>query len=251
MTSVSTAPDVIAWDNPPHLGPRGTVVLLPGRGEDPQLYERFGARIGADAYRVRVVADPTRWEEDAAEQVKRLRADEELPGPFILAGSDAGALFAVALAAGGEVEVDALLLAGLPTREADAVAEPQAWEDELGSRTACPTHRGRLEVAGRVERGALYAPVPPRWYDRADLSAVRVPVLALHGAADPVSPLAQARTVYAAASAVELVSLVDGRHDALNDISHRTSAATVLLFLERLRAGADAPAIAVREELHP
>ena len=111
MTSVSTVPDVVAWDNPPHLSPRGTVVLLPGRGEDPLLYERFGARLAADAYRVRAVADPTRWEEDSARQLKRLRADEELPRPFVLAGSDAGALFAVGLAARGQVDVDALLLA--------------------------------------------------------------------------------------------------------------------------------------------
>lgn len=76
-------------------------------------------------------------------------------------------------------------------------------------------------------------------------------MLALHGAEDPVSPPAHARAAYAAAPAAELVTLVGGRHDALNDISHRTSAATVLLFLERLRAGADAPAVAVREELHP
>jgi alpha-beta hydrolase superfamily lysophospholipase len=102
-----------------------------------------------------------------------------------------------------------------------------------------------------VTRGALYEPLPPDWYERALLAAVRVPVLALHGAADPVSPLDAARTEYAAAPAAELVSLTGGRHDALNDISHRTSAATVLLFLERLRAGGDAPAIAVREELRP
>ncbi|MFC4034831.1 alpha/beta hydrolase [Streptomyces polygonati] len=251
MTSVSTLPDVVIWDNPPHLDPRGTVVLLPGRGEDPRLYERFGSRIGADAYRVRVVADPTRWESDVVEQVKRLRADAGLPRPFVLAGSDAGALFAVGLAAGGELEIDALLLAGLPTRPSDLAAVPRSWEDELGSRTSCSTHRGRLEATGRVERGALYTPLPAEWYERADLAAVRVPVLALHGAADPVSPLDQARAAYAAAPAAELVSLVDGRHDTLNDISHRTSAATVLLFLERLRQGAQAPAIAVREELHP
>ncbi|WNI14835.1 alpha/beta hydrolase [Actinacidiphila sp. ITFR-21] len=251
MTSVSTVPDVIAWDNPPHLGPRGTVVVVPGRGEDPRLYERFGSRIGADAYRVRAVADPTRWEDDVTGLIRRLRADGELPRPFVLAGSDAGALFAAGLAASGEVAVDALLLAGLPTREADAAAAARPWEDELGTRTACPTHRGRLETAGRVEHGALYTPLPPRWFERADLAAVTVPVLALHGAADEISPLDRVRPVYAAAPAAELVSLADGRHDALNDISHRTSAATVLLFLERLRAGADAPAIAVREELHP
>lgn len=247
MTSVSTVPDVVAWDNPPQLAPRGTVVLLPGRGEDPRLYERLGARLGADAYQVRAVADPTRWAAVAIEQVKALLADEELPRPLVLAGSDAGALFAVGLVATGEVDVDALLLAGLPTQAQEA--QPADWDDELESRTACSTHRGRLADTENLQRGALFAPLPTEWYERADLAAVDVPTLALHGAADPVSPLAAARERYAAAPRLELVSLVGGRHDALNDATHRTSAATVLLFLERVREGADAPAIAVRENI--
>ena len=91
--------------------------------------------------------------------------------------------------------------------------------------------------------------MPDGWLDLADLKAVTVPVLGLHGAADTVSPLAAARQRYAAAPRAELVSIADGRHDAFNDITHRTAAATVILFLERLRLGADLPPIAVREEL--
>ena len=76
-----------------------------------------------------------------------------------------------------------------------------------------------------------------------------MPVLGLHGAADPVSPLAAAREKYAAAPHAELVSIADGRHDAFNDITHRTAAATIVLFLERLRNGADLAPIAVTEPL--
>ncbi|MEW1860271.1 lysophospholipase [Streptomyces sp. NPDC088194] len=248
MSSVSTVPDPTSWEIPPSLNPRGTVLLLPGRGEDPRLYERFGARIAADAYRVRAVADPSRWPREAARQVKEALAEGEPAKPLVLAGSDAGALFAVGLVAAGEVEVDALVLAGLPTKDV-AASQPADWSEELGSRTACPTHQGRLAEPGRLERGALYAPLPREWYDRADLSKVSVPVLGLHGAADPVSPPAAARTAYAAAPRAELVTLADGRHDAFNDLSHRTAAATVVLFLERLRLGADLAPIAISEEL--
>lgn len=248
MTSVSTVPDTTSWEIPPALNPRGTVLLLPGRGEDPRLYERFGRRIAADAYRVRAVADPSRWPREAARQVEEALAEEESARPVVLAGSDAGALFAVGLVATGEVAADALLLAGLPTKDA-AAAQPAQWSDELGSRTACPTHQGRLAEPGRLERGALYTPLPQEWYDRADLAKVTVPVLGLHGAADPVSPPAAARTAYAAAPRAELVTLADGRHDAFNDISHRTAAATVVLFLERLRLGADLAPVAIAEEL--
>jgi pimeloyl-ACP methyl ester carboxylesterase len=156
------------------------------------------------------------------------------------------------------------VLAGLPTvaarpdadtadggsPSADGQAETaDSWGAELEARTACPAHRGRL--AGPVlRRGALYEPVPDGWLHRADLKAVTVPVLGLHGAADTVSPLAAARERYAAAPHAELVSIADGRHDAFNDIMHRTAAATVTLFLERLRLGADLPPIAVTEELY-
>ena len=122
------------------------------------------------------------------------------------------------------------------------------WQAELEARTACPTHRGKL--AGDVlRRGALSEPVPEGWIEQAALKAVAVPVLGIHGAADPVSPLAAAREKYAAAPHAELVSIADGRHDAFNDITHRTAAATIVLFLERLRNGAGLAPIAVTEPL--
>jgi pimeloyl-ACP methyl ester carboxylesterase len=248
---------VTSWTEPEGLNPRGTIVVIPGRGERPEVYERFGRRLSSDAYRVHAVANPV---EDAAlteEQVETLR---DGPKPFVLAGSDTGALFAIGLVTSGRIAADALVLAGLPTAAAPAnggttaegaesAAESDgSWEAELEARTACPTHRGRL--AGPVlRRGALYEPVPDGWAQAADLKAVTLPVLGLHGAADPVSPLAAAREEYAAAPRAELVSITDGRHDAFNDITHRTAAATIILFLERLRLGADLPPIAVPEAL--
>ena len=248
-----TQPDqdaVASWTEPEGLSPRGTIVVIPGRGERPGVYERFGRRISGDAYRVHAVANPA---EDAALAEEQVLSLLDGPKPVVLAGSDTGALFAAGLVASGRLPgADALVLAGLPTAaaapEADAGADGSSWEAELEARTACPTHRGRL--AGAVlRRGALYEAVPDGWLDLANLKAVTVPVLGLHGAADTVSPLAAARERYAAAPHAELVSIAGGRHDAFNDITHRTAAATVILFLERLRLGADLPPIAVREEL--
>jgi pimeloyl-ACP methyl ester carboxylesterase len=245
---------VVSWTEPEGLNPRGTIALIPGRGEKPDVYERFGRRLSADAYRVHAVANPVEDPVVTEEQIGSLLGG---PGPFVLAGSDTGALFAAGLVASGRIAADALVLAGLPTLadlparagEPHAGGEPDdAWAAELEARTACPTHRGRL--AGAVlRRGALYEPVPDGWAEAADLKAVSVPVLGLHGAADPVSPLSAARAAYAAAPQTELVSITDGRHDAFNDITHRTAAATVVLFLERLRLGAGLPPIAVREKL--
>jgi pimeloyl-ACP methyl ester carboxylesterase len=254
MTSPSPQSPVVSWTEPEGLNPRGTIVVVPGRGERPDVYERFGRRLSVDAYRVHAVSNPIDDPDLTEEQIKEAFTG---PSPTVLAGSDTGALFAVGLVASGRIAADALILAGLPVAaSAEAVSSDKAvssetasggsWEAELEARTACPTHRGRL--AGPVlRRGALYEPGPDGWTERADLKAVSVPVLGIHGAADPVSPLAAARAQYAAAPHAELFSVADGRHDAFNDITHRTAAATIILFLERLRAGADLTPIAVRE----
>jgi alpha-beta hydrolase superfamily lysophospholipase len=240
-----TAPaPVRAWDNPPAVGPRGTLVVLAGRGEHPGVYERFGTRIAVDAYRVRAVGDPAADPEGVTQAVVELLADESLPAPRVLVGSDGGALFAAGLVASGKVQVDGLILAGLPTADAAAATGSGGWQDELEARTACPTHQGRLDADGGVRRGAIDEPLPAAWFDQADLSRVTVPILGLHGANDIVSPVGAAREAYATAPHAEVVTIVGGRHDALNDATHRTAAAAVVLFLERLRLGADLPDIA-------
>ena len=257
MTVSDQHASIASWAEPEGLNPRGTVIVFPGRGERPGVYERFGRRISADAYRVHAVANPV---EDAALAEEQARSLLDGPGPLVLAGSDTGALFAAGLVASGRLPgAGALVLAGLPAAtgqreagndagEAAGQTPGSSWEAELDARTACPAHRGRL--AGPVlRRGALYQPVPDGWVDLADLKAVPVPVLGIHGAADSVSPLAAARQKYAAAPHAELVSIAGGRHDAFNDITHRTAAATVILFLERLRLGTGLPPIAVREQL--
>ena len=142
--------------------------------------------------------------------------------------------------------VDALVLAGLPA--GPEAGSAGSWKEELDARTACPAHRGRLTDSA-LRRGALYEPIPAGWLERGDLGGLRMPILGLHGSDDPISPLEQVRDRYAAASPAELVSITGGRHDVLNDQTHRTVAAAVVLFLERLRLDAGPRPIAVWEEL--
>lgn len=151
----------------------------------------------------------------------------------MLAGSDTGAVLAPAVA--GPLGVDAVVLAGYPVAGGAAEAGIEA-------RTACPVHAGRLRDDPRFVAAALAGPVP----GGAPLDAVEVPVLALHGAADTVSPYPAARAALSAVPDLVLVTLAGGRHDAFNDRSHRTAAAHVVLFLEDLRAGA---AVATSERL--
>ena len=241
MTIAGAVPAVRSWTESDGVAPRGTLVVVPGRGEHAGVYERFGRRISGDGYRVHAVADPTVDEDRTVEQI---RAALDGPAPHLLVGSDAGALLAAGLVATGSVQVDGLVLAGFP---ADVVAEQQEWEDEVGARTACPTHQARLSGDGALRRGALADRLPGEWHARAVAADVPVPVLGLHGAADVISPLPSVRGWYAGVPAAELVTIAGGRHDALNDATHRTAAATIVLFLERLRLGADLPTIATLE----
>jgi alpha-beta hydrolase superfamily lysophospholipase len=217
------------------------VVLLHGRGEHPGLYERFGRRLSADAYVVHVLdAWPDRAPAELAAAVDALAEDAAVP--LVLAGSDTGALHALAAAVRTTAAPDALLLVGVPRPAGDGDNSGDSdgdWAGELDARTACPAHRGRLDADPLFAPGALAVPVP------ADLAAAaegalatlpELPVLLLHGAADPVSPPATARALAARLPLTTLATVTDGRHDTLNDLQHRSVAALTVQWLERLRS---------------
>ena len=227
-----------AWDEPTGIAARGTVIVAAGRGETADAYGRFGRRIAADGYRVRVLPDVSADVEASIAAAGKLLVDDSLPGPKVVVGSDTGALFARKLAERQAPGLDAIILAGLPVAAARPPITLPGWDDELEARTACPTHRGVLGN-GAVQPGALFsAPIPTELIGDAGYRGT-LPTLALHGDSDPVSPLDTARDSYPVAPVV----IVGGRHDVLNDITHRSVAATIILFLERLRLGADLPEI--------
>ena len=237
-----------SWYPSEGLLQRGTVVLLPGRGEHPGVYERLGRRLSADAYVVHVL------ELDEASDTERTASDiaqvaQGAAAPLVLAGSDTGALRALAVAAHPSAAPDALLLVGVPsTGDAPSTGD---WEQQLTARTACPTHRGRLAADPLFDRTALDAPVAPDLASAAEEAVPQLaalPVLLVHGEADPVSPVATARELAARLPEAALATVADGRHDSLNDISHRSVAATVVLWLERLRAGAHRSAVVTLQQ---
>lgn len=239
--TLESAPGTRTWDEPAGIAPRGTVLVLVGRGETPEVYERLGRRLAADAYRVIALDEGP----DAEATAAALLADDDLPAPHVLLGSDAGALLAVRLARSGAAGLDAVVLAGLPTRDGSPAT---TWEDEIAARTACPNHRG---VLGRAARGALAdAPLVPAAALVASLvtplqvpPTLGAPLLALHGGQDGISPVGDAVAAYRRLGAQQVAVVEGGLHDILNDVSHRSVAATVVLFLERLRLGADLPVL--------
>jgi pimeloyl-ACP methyl ester carboxylesterase len=189
---------------------------------------------------------------DLADAVAKLVAD--VPGPVVLAGSDTGALRALALAVSGIGEISGLILVGLPGRAPSATAGD--WQQELEARTACPTHRARLDDDPDFVRGALAEPVSEDLLavlDDPAVDSLALPVLVVHGIDDPVAPASAASALADRLPAAELVLARTPSHDVLNDAIHRTVAAHVVQWLERLR-GDGGPArqlLAVRLATEP
>lgn len=200
---------------------RGTVVALPGRGEHPGLYARLGRRLVVDGWTLAVPAPGAGTGEVTG-------ALAGATGARVLLGSDTGALRAWELAA--DLAPDGLVLAGLPAGDPGPVPADRAGE--LDARTACPVHRGLLESDPDFTWGALARPAPPL----PSSALPDLPVLWLHGDADPVAPVAGVRALARPGDDVAVVA--DGVHDVLNDQFHRIVAARLVQFLERLAKGA-------------
>lgn len=232
MTTTTTP-----WDEPAGATPRGTLVVLPGRGETDASYQRFGRRLAADAYKVRLVPVDLDDLTGTRERVEKVLADESLPSPKVLVGADSGATLAASLV--GEVAADAAVLAGLAL---PGSATPDSWEDQVDARTACPVHRGVLDGDLLLDRAAHDRPLP--WSSLA-LTPPDKPVLVVHGADDRITPAADAVAPYVDAPGAVVRLVAGGRHDVLNDVAHRSVAATVVLFLESLRLGPELPPVLV------
>lgn len=245
-TPVTTRTDVdavTAWDEPPGGTPRGTLVLLPGRGETAASYERFGRRLAADAYRVRLVPVDLTDLEAARTTVEKLIADERLPEPTVLVGADSGAALAAEWAA--DLDVAGVVLAGVALPGSTGV---DSWEQEVEARTACPVHRRVLADDAAFMRGELDRPLPWRTPPPPDTGR---PTLLVHGSADPITPADAALAALGRGERVRTRIVNGGRHDVLNDASHRSVAATVVLFLESLKLGAHLPDVVSAAPMAP
>ncbi|MFJ6085041.1 alpha/beta hydrolase [Streptomyces sp. NPDC092369] len=230
-----------------HFGPeglrvRGTVIVVPGRGETRATYARFGRRLAADAYRVRVIDAPDLDAEDLTDLAARLTEAAEATAPedgvarpLVLVGADSGAAaIAALLDRAPDSRPDAVVLAGLPGRTPGTPAAG-TWDEELDVRTSCPAHRGTLTQDPEVRRGSLDDAIPEAVLAAAYDVEADVPALLLVGDADPLAD--QEALAHTAKSLPRArLSVVHGaHHDVLNDLQHRSAAGEVVTFLETLR----------------
>jgi alpha-beta hydrolase superfamily lysophospholipase len=232
------------FTGPPGLRTRGTVLVIAGRGETPDSYARFAARLAADAYRVRVLPAPVIDPTDVPRSLHAFAAalDDAVASiadradPLVLAGADTGAAALGALLAQPQPLAawwpDAVLLAGLPGYDARPRLD---WDDELDARTHCPVHRGVLTDDAAIQPGALATAVPSGLLDAAYGSTAEPPHLLLVGDADPLADRAALGRLAKGLPAVRLSVVRGAHHDVLNDLQHRAVAAHVVTYLEALR----------------
>jgi alpha-beta hydrolase superfamily lysophospholipase len=243
LLTQSVALSSVRYDVPAPVNARGTAVVLPGRGEDADVYERLGRRLAADGYVVQVLGSNEVSTADAiASAVGQLVS--EAVAPVVLIGSDTGSLQALGLLA--DSGLAAAVLAGVPAGGA-TVPDVESWDAELDARTACPAHRARLTKDERLTRGAISAPVAQDLLDSLALKPAQ-PLLVIHGATDVVAPVEAIRAWVTGLPRAALAVVAGGRHDALNDLNHRSVAAQIVLFIERLRLSPTLEPIVVVDE---
>jgi alpha-beta hydrolase superfamily lysophospholipase len=239
--------DYLEFTAPEGLRTRGTVLVVPGRGETPTSYQRLGRRLAADAYRVRVLpqpgpaASPTATLDQLAVAITTALSglDDEVVRPLVLIGADASAAALGALVSQGSPDAawwpDAVVLAGLPGYGIHHVDTD--WESELNVRTHCPAQRGVLTEDPAIQRGSLSTAVADELLDLAYGSTVDVPHLLLLGDTDPLADRDSLAAAAKSLAAARLSVVRSGHHDVLNDLQHRSVAAEVVSFLEVVRDG--------------
>jgi alpha-beta hydrolase superfamily lysophospholipase len=244
-----TVHTTIRYDGPAELRTRGRILVIPGRGESQATYARLATRLAADSYHVRVLAPPVIDPADVDGAVTRFAraADAETgadPGdgdrPLVLIGADTGALaIAAALAQGALTgrppRPDAVVLAGLPGRGRRYAGD---WAGELDARTQCSAHRGVLGGDPLTQLGTLATAVADELIDLAFTDRATARHLVLAGDLDPLADREETAHYVKALPAGQLAVVAGAHHDVLNDLPHRSVAAAIVGFLERLRGSA-------------
>lgn len=208
---------------------RGSVVILAGLDEAPGDFALLTEVLLLAGYAVTIFGDVSVDPRASSEGVARLLAST-LVRPVIVVGTDFGAVLALSLAvesASTAARVDAVVIGGLVTRSSRASTVPIADFDAV---TASVTASG-----GAAD--ALLEPRIPHGFRLPDAQHVRLPTLVLHGDADDVTAVADAVSWASLLPFGSLRLVPGGDHHVLVGEARRTIAASIVLFIERHRAG--------------
>lgn len=213
------APLVRRWR--PASAVRHHAVVFIGRDDNAENYERFGSRLAFDGTLVSVVDTTPTSAGDVVDAWQRAIEQEPADVPVVAIAVDVAAPIVAGATAAQRITPDGIVIAGGTTGEGATTS--------IDERTSCPLHADRLQKSA----SPLIRPLgtPTRWPSE----AVTVPTLLIHGSEDSAAALPEALGATADWPAREVAIVRGGRHDILNDRSHRSVAAAVVQFLERLR----------------
>jgi alpha-beta hydrolase superfamily lysophospholipase len=232
--------------------PRAAVIFLHGFGEHTGVYHRYGFALnaaGIDLWAVdqfgHGLSPGPRGDfgsiEDSAALAEALSAaaERERPGlPLVAQGHSFGSIVTLVRLLDLPDRYVAGVISGAPVVPIPALLDADSSFDlDPGWLSADPFYLDALEndpLAFVDADGAALARELDRGWDRfgADLPSLSVPTLAVHGEADPVADVGGIRAYAEQIEALTLTEIPDGRHDILNDTTHREVAAAIIEFVD-------------------
>jgi len=243
-----------AWRGPAPSA--ATVVFLHGFGEHSGLYHRLGNALngaGIDLWALDEIGHGLTEGErgvigsvgNLVENGRRLTAIAEAtqPGrPVWLAGHSLGAAAAAVSAVRDPGRYAGLILSGAALSPLDwvlALGAPGAPDLDLNPAdlSSDPFYLDELAhdplaFTSAADARSLAVAFPAAWDElAAGFGQAALPVLLVHGAKDPVVPVAHARDWAARLKQARLAEFPGARHDILNETVHREVAATIAEFV--------------------
>jgi alpha-beta hydrolase superfamily lysophospholipase len=238
--------------------PRAAVIFLHGFGEHTGVYHRYAFSLnaaGIDLWAVdqfgHGLSPGTRGDfgsidasSDLADTLTELavgpragRGGDSAGLPLIAQGHSFGSIVTLFRLLGQPERYRAGVISGAPLVPIPEMLDADSSFDlDPGWLSADPFYLDSLEtdpLAFVDADGAPLARELDKAWDRfgAELPKLAVPTLAVHGVNDPIAPVGAVRAYAEEIAALQLVEIPRGRHDILNDTSHREVAQTIVDFI--------------------
>jgi alpha-beta hydrolase superfamily lysophospholipase len=231
--------------------PRAAVIFLHGFGEHTGVYHRYGFTLNAAGIDLWAVdqfghglspgdrGDFGSLEASAALADRLVElARNTTPGiPLVLQGHSFGAVAALSRLLADPSPFGAAVISGAPLVPIAGMLDADSSFDlDPSWLSADPFYLDSLENDPLAFVDADGAPLTrelDRAWDRfgAELPALTVQTLAVHGADDPIADVGAVRAYAEQIESLQLEEIAGGRHDILNDTAHREVAATIIDFI--------------------
>ena len=241
----------------PAVEPRAAVIFLHGFGEHTGVYHRYGFAlnaVGIDLWAVdqfgHGLSTGDRGDVGSIEDSSALAdtltelAERERPGlPLIAQGHSFGSVVTLFRLLEKPDRYRGGVISGAPLVPIPEMLDADSSFDlDPAWLSADPFYLDALEndpLAFVDADGAPLSRELGKAWDRfgSQLPKLAVPTLAVHGEADPIAPIGAVRAYAEQIEPLQLKGFAGGRHDILNDTTHREVTAAIIEFVGQQTAG--------------